>query len=53
MVQDFDWIKPTPSPHWSVVHLSSVEERLVEVVDAGVDDSDVESVLTEVLYRMS
>lgn len=50
MVQDFDWIKPSPSPHWSLLDSSaSFVGRLVQIVKDGVDDNDVENVLKEVL----
>ena len=51
MVQDFDWIKPSPSPNWGVVDPPPFEERLVQLVDIDIliDHNDVESVLRGVL----
>lgn len=54
MVQDFDWIKSSRSPNWSLFESSpSFEERVVQVVDNEADDSSLESVLKDILPQVS
>ncbi|KAF8532049.1 tubulin binding cofactor C-domain-containing protein, partial [Gautieria morchelliformis] len=48
MVQDFDWIKSSPSPNWSIVDPTPFEDRLIQVLDNGVTDTDVGGVLKEI-----
>jgi hypothetical protein len=53
MVQDFDWIKSSPSPNWSIIDPTPFVDRVVQVLDNGVTDTDVEGVLKEIFVVQS
>ncbi|KAF8525554.1 tubulin binding cofactor C-domain-containing protein [Hysterangium stoloniferum] len=53
-VQDFDWIKPTPSPNWTIMESApSYVEKILRVIDSELDQREfqIEQILEGIIPR--